>query len=137
MPGGYLLLRWRPCLSARLNAARKRRQTTKNDVTKTRKQDCWKAVDRASARASTNYFKVIVQQQHFLEKLIAISIDCNFTRNRVIRPYNGSTKEKSPGNKGNKRAKGNAMVLVEDSRTRLFVIINEEKMDRVERIESS
>lgn len=29
------------------------------------------------------------------------------------------------------------MAVVKDSRTRLFVIINEEKMDRVERIESS
>ena len=73
--------------------------------------------------------------------MIAISIDCNFTRNRVIRPYNGSfvgsNAKKSPGNKGNKRAKGNATILVEDSRTRLFVIINEEKMDGEERIESS
>lgn len=46
-------------------------------------------------------------------------------------------RKKSPGNKGNKRAEGNAIILVEDSRTRLFVIINEEKMDREERIESS
>lgn len=43
------------------------------------------------ARASTNYFKLLTT---FLEKFIAVSIDCNFIRNLVIQPYNelvGST----------------------------------------------